>query len=377
MRNPFQFGDIVGGDTFCNRVQEKREIKAHIQNNQKLFIYSERRLGKTSLISEVIAGLPKSKWIPIYVDLYPTDGEFTFAKAMAEAIANSTSSTIDQFLKNAKRLFNQLRLSASVDMMGNPTFKLESHGADLSEAELQEVLEAPAKLAESSRKGVLVVFDEFQQVSEYGNDFVERKIRSVIQSHDRVSYIFMGSKRHLIKKMFLEKSSPLYRSAKQYALTPISLSDWVPFIIEKFSVTGRSIDQAMIEIIVSKTEGHPFYTQHLCYELWEVSAPDASVDEPLIEEAVQQLLVHEGTAFTTLWETCTTNQRRILKALAAEERGIQLYSARMTKEHRLGSPSSIRRSLDSLVEKDIVDTQDGDAYITDRFFRLWIEKHMG
>ena len=377
MRNPFQFGDIVTGKTYCKLQLDKREIKAYIENNQKLFLYSERRLGKTSLIKEIMAKLPKSKRISVYVDLYPTDGQLTFASTMAEAITRATSRSVEQFLEKASQFFKKFHPSVSFDSAGNPTFKLEPSSTELPEQDFEEILDVPAKLAANSGKEVLIVFDEFQQIAEYGNDYVERKIRSVIQHHDDVAYIFMGSKKHLIKTMFLERSSPLYRSAKQYSLGPIALKDWAPFIKEKFSSSDKEIEQENIESIVTKTEGHPFYTQHLCYELWEICPVGTSVDTAMIEEAIEQLLAHEGTAFTTIWETCTTNQRRLLRALALEDFGVQIYSSDIAQRYRLGTASSTQRSIDALTERDLVDLQNDSYYISDRFFRLWIRKNMG
>ncbi|MGO9232496.1 MAG: hypothetical protein ACLQKA_25140 [Bryobacteraceae bacterium] len=49
MKNPFQYGGIVEGAAFCNRKKELADLKAAFENSEKLFLYSERRLGKTSL----------------------------------------------------------------------------------------------------------------------------------------------------------------------------------------------------------------------------------------------------------------------------------------------------------------------------------------
>ncbi len=65
---------------------------------------------------------------------------------------------------------------------------------------LEEVLETSARIAAKGGPRVVVVFDEFQQVLEYGTDQVERKLRSVIQNHRQVGYLFLGSRKHLIQK---------------------------------------------------------------------------------------------------------------------------------------------------------------------------------
>ena len=50
MQNPFKYGGVVSQDSFCNREQERSDLLRAIENSEKLFVYSERRLGKTSLI---------------------------------------------------------------------------------------------------------------------------------------------------------------------------------------------------------------------------------------------------------------------------------------------------------------------------------------
>ena len=60
------------------------------------------------------------------------------------------------------------------------------------------------------------------RILEYGNDQVERKLRSVIQNHRKVSYLFLGSRKHLIQKMVLDRNRPLYRAGGHYPLGPIA-----------------------------------------------------------------------------------------------------------------------------------------------------------
>ena len=63
------------------------------------------------------------------------------------------------------------------------------------------MLVAPAEIAVRGNRKVVVVFDEFQQILEYGGGMVERRLRSIIQNHEDVSYIFLGSRKHLIQKV--------------------------------------------------------------------------------------------------------------------------------------------------------------------------------
>jgi hypothetical protein len=44
----------------------------------------------------------------------------------------------------------------------------------------------------------------------------------VIQNHRQVGYLFLGSRKHLIQKMVLDRNRPLYRAGGHYPLGPIA-----------------------------------------------------------------------------------------------------------------------------------------------------------
>ena len=108
-----------------------------------------------------------------------------------------------------------------------------------------------------------MIFDEIQRILEYESDAVERQLRSIIQRHEAVSYLFLGSRKHLIQKMFLDRSRPLYRSAGHYPLGPIGARHWVPFISKKFRESGKAIPDDVTAAVGEHTGGH-LSTPNIC-----------------------------------------------------------------------------------------------------------------
>src|SRR6266568_2912369 len=98
MRNPFEYGGVVSGDAFCNREKEIRDLLRAMENAEKLFVFSERRYGKTSLVRAALGRLPKKAYVCAYVDLWPTDSEATFVTAVAKALAESMSMSVSKLL---------------------------------------------------------------------------------------------------------------------------------------------------------------------------------------------------------------------------------------------------------------------------------------
>jgi hypothetical protein len=372
MTNPFQYGSVVVGEAFCNRRAELRDLQRAVENGQKVFVYSERRLGKTSLVRTVLNSLPPKRFIGIYVDLWPTDSEGSFAAATARAVSQAVASTSSKMLETAKCLFTRLVPNITLDDEGQPSLTFGTATPRKSELELEEVLQAPAVLAAREKRRVAVVFDEIQRILDYESDLVERKLRSVIQHQADVCYLFLGSRKHLVQQMFLDKSRPLYRSAGHYPLLPIAEEHWLDFVRQRFLDAGKRIDDDTTRAVCRLTQGHPFYTQHLCHVLWERTEPKAAVTEDSTRAAVRIVLERESFAYTTLWESLTAHQRRFLIGLALEPPGVKPFSAAYTRRYGLRSASNAQRASQSLVEKDLIDPDNGSFVIVDRFLRLWI-----
>ena len=372
MINPFQYGGVVGKDAFCNRQKELADLVKAMKNSERLFVYSERRIGKTSLIRQALERLPKRQFLSAYIDLWPTDGEESFAIASAKAIAESMASTADRMLETARQFFGRLTPLISADAAGSPQISFEFARSGIKTPDLVEVLSAPGKIAAKRERRVVIVFDEFQRILEYSSDLAERSLRTAIQNQKGVSYIFLGSRKHLIQEMFVDQSRPLYRAGGHYPLGPISTQDWLPFIRDRFRGSDKLISDSLIRSICQRTGGHPFYTQHLCHAIWEICETGSQVTEETIECATRLLLDRESYAYTALWESLAPNQRRFLMGIAGEPEGVKVFASDFLQRYNLRSPSNVQRAVEPLLTRDVIDRSDGSYVIGDPFFKIWI-----
>ncbi len=373
--NPFKYGSIVDEKDFCNRKKEFTDLTQAIKNSERLFIYSERRLGKTSLIKYILKKLPRNQYISAYVDLWPTDGQQTFVSATAKAITESMATTVDSLLKVGKQFFGGLSPAVVVGEDGTPQIKFAVTPGESHFVELADILRVPGKIAQKEKRQVVIVFDEFQQILEYDDDnLVERTLRSCIQQESKVAYLFLGSRKHLIHKMVVDQSRPLYRAGGHYPIGPIKTEDWLPFIRQKFKSSNIKIDDEHIKTICAATGGHPFYTQNLCNVIWDLSISGKKFEEPLIKEAINLLLDRQSYAYTALWESFTLNQRRFLAGLAEAEKNIKVFSGEFINKNNLKSHSSVQKIIPKLLQRDIIDREGESFVILDRFFGIWISR---
>ena len=89
---------------------------------------------------------------------------------------------------------------------------------------------------------------------------------------------------------------------------------------------------------------------------------------------MQLLLERESYAYATLWESFSPNQRRFLKGLAHESPGAKPFSSAFIQTYRLGAASNAQRAAEALLERDVLDREDGSYLIADRFFRIWVQR---
>ncbi len=130
------------------------------------------------------------------------------------------------------------------------------------------------KITDKKKKNAVVVFDEFQEITNYADEEIERKMRSIFQEHNNISYIFMGSKRHLMDEIFNRHDRAFYKSGKHLILKKIDPKELSAFIKTKFINTNFGVNDNAVSLIVEKASAHSYYTQFLGSELWNLNLDD-------------------------------------------------------------------------------------------------------
>ena len=373
MVNPFQYGGIVDDESFCNRTQELHDLRRAAENGDRLLVYAERRMGKTSLIKRLLKRLPKSSFIAIYVDLWATGGSESFASAIAKATPEAAETRADKLLETGKELFKHLIPSVTIDQAGNPSIEFGARQGLDTVPQIEDALDAPARLALKRKKQIVVVYDEIQRIAEYGEDTVERVMRSRIQQHQGVSYFFLGSRKHLIRQMFTQESRPLFQSAGHYPLSTIATAHWIPFIRDRFAGADKPLEDSLIEKLCARTEGHPYYTQHLAHDLWEIVLPGHAVLAEDLARAEDTLLQRLGHTYTVLLERTTENQRKLLRGMSSAVHEARPFTSEFLRKNHLAA-SSAHRAAEGLLSDDVIDRENGGFIISDRFFKIWLAR---
>jgi uncharacterized protein len=366
MDNPFRFSGIVDTPAFCNRDEEISDLKGYIQNSQNVLLYSHRRYGKSSLILKMFRELKEIK--PVYIDLYGTTSPGEFVSAFLSGLC-TLESKIDRLMKLIRDGIMSIKVNFSIDpLSGLPTMS-PVYDRGIENRTIDELFGLFERFSRKTR--LVIAFDEFQEVAGYGEIAFEKQLRKSIQTHERISYIFAGSQRHLLMEMFNNNKRAFYQQATSYPLNKIETHHYVDWVYQLYQQGKRSISSNMIEEVVSRCKNHPQYIQEFFHEMW--SADDVNLE--LIDITERYILTKRVPEFAYTWDTLSLNQKRALKLLAATM-GKNIFSADSQARFGFRTASQITAALSKLEKIGVVNKNDIWS-IQDPFFEKWLQYNIG
>ena len=373
MKNPFYYGEAVAGEYFANRKQEIKSLCSDLERGQNVIIFSPRRYGKTSLIKRVLSILGERGVLIFYVDLYAVTSKKKFIEIYARSIAQQIEPDLNKVAILLKNLLPRIIPKLVIKSEGLPQFEFEFKGTvkNISEI-LEDIYEAVPNYIGKKKKKAVVVFDEFQEILKLEDDEIERTLRSHIQFHHDVAYVFMGSKKHLIFQLFNDENRPLYKSGRLFPLYKIKPEDFSPFIARKFEENKIHIAASLISEILKITECHPYYAQLFCSVLWDRCIENGKVETGDLGPAISEAISRAAAGYIEIFDSLSNQQKRFLDALLREEDGANLYSREFILKNELGTPSTVQRAIKTLMLKGIIEKEDGNCIFSDIFFKKWL-----
>jgi hypothetical protein len=196
-------------------------------------------------------------------------------------------------------------------------------------------------------------------------------MRTIFEQQPEVSRVYLGSRRHMMERIFNDENEPFWRSAKRIELGLIAEAEFVPFIVDRFAGTRKKVPRELAAELVGLTSGHPYATQELSYFLWEETPFDATATPAALEAAVAAVLRSENTHFQLRWEGASVAQRLVLQALAAEPGRPMTGDYR--RRHELPTAATVQTALRALEQRELIGLgPDRSHRIVEPFLAEWI-----
>ena len=371
-QNPFIFGNAIEGDMFTDRIADTERLLANFRNEINTILISPRRWGKTSLVRKVSKLAVSDRLKVVNIDVFSCRIEEDFYRLFAIEIIKQTSSRWEEWVENAKKFLSSFvpKITLGADPTTDFSFSLDF--ADKKQGE--EVLNLPQKIADEKNVKIVVCIDKFQQIAEFkDNIWFQKKLISVWQLQNDVTYCLYGSKKHILSELFSRQSMPFYKFGDLVFLQKISTSDWIKFICERFEITNKKIPENLAEKICQTVENHSSYVQQLSWLVWLKTDFEAS--ENAFELAKIDLLNQNAALYYRYIEELTGYQINFLRAVTE---GIhkEFTKKDILKKYDLGTSANITRIKKSLENKELIDNTNGIITFDDPVFRIWFLKNI-
>ena len=371
--NPFIItADYYGPEYFCDRQDETEALESNIANGRNTVLISSRRMGKSGLIAHVFnREFVKSNFKTFSIDLYPTSSLAEMILLLAKEITGPLKSKGQTLLESFLGIVKSLRPGFKVDpVTGQFVF-------DLSLGEIVKPVDSLKEIfqyLEGSEVPCLVSMDEFQQIAEYPDNNVLELLRTYVQKCKHTWFIFAGSDRRMMEKLFNNPSEPFYMSCSPLYLDAIQYENYLAFARQHFEAAGKSLQEESFKQVYELFDGHTWYVQRLMNELFAWTKPGEVADAQMAADALTFVIKTYARTFQEQMISYPDAQKQLLIAIAKDGKAEQVTSVAFCKKHSMKSPSTVQSALRVLHDKGIV-RKDGNSYsVTNRLLGIWLAK---
>ena len=312
---------IATGDAFLGRHEEVTILKNNIRSGHHTLLIAPRRYGKTSLALNVLKKL-KIPNVEINFFLAVTEKavERKIIAGVEELIKKITSKpenlirSIQNFFKNADKKWVFSFKGISLEF--TPDREDDSANNILTILQLAEHI-----LSKQKQKAVLFL-DEVQELESLTQGrAIEGAIREFAQKSKYLVFMFSGSNRRLLKRMFDDKAAPLFELCDRIQLNRLEESIYRAYLNSVAKKTWKiGLSDEVLDTIIGLSQRHPRRIYNLCHVLWEKhgkSNPPKS--QKSVELAWEQVLTYRLKDIRyALYQSLSAGQIKVLSLVASD-----------------------------------------------------------
>ena len=372
IHNPFITRGYIPDECFCDRVSETQRLAKSLMNGNDVVLFSPRRMGKTGLITHVFEREEiKRSYYTFFVDILHTTSlrEFTFflGKEVFRALQPAGKKVLDKLVSALKSLQGKITYDS---VTGQPSFGVSLGDIQRPEFTLEEIF----NYLDNAGKPCLVAIDEFQQINEYEEGNVEALLRGHIQKMKNCHFVFAGSKRSIMSAMFQSPARPFYKSTDPLEMKALDKDIYSDFDGKMFNEYGKRIAKAVVEYVYDLFEGYTYYMQRVFNEAFASIDRGEECSIEVIRMSIDNILLMNEVQFAELMSSLTENQKRVLSAIANEERVRNVNTSAFINRYQLSTASVVNAAIRKLLKEDIITVDLKEYSIPDKFLWLWVNR---
>ena len=295
-KNPFSKTVINDDEPLCNQKDLLSALMLESRSCNNNVLLAPRRSGKTSLAKRLVRDYRTAGGLATIVDLDVVPSADVAADRIATALfaALSADRKIFQNLSKLVAAFVPV-----VTMNPDGSFSVSASPSGLVKSGIDRLVSVVAsldKISSQSKTPLLVVFDEFQDLALLKDSLqIEAALRSTIQHH-KASYLFIGSRRKILRDMFESPKRAFYRGATVRELSFIRNDEFSTHLVALAKASGASWPREITDSIIDIVESHTYSVTAIAHALFELTAPDTPTSDDL-ERAITIAANGESSLF--------------------------------------------------------------------------------
>lgn len=189
-----------------------------------------------------------------------------------------------------------------------------------------------------------------------------------------MSVILAGSRAHLMDALTRSSAAPVYGMCQPMQLGAIPDDDWVPHLQARAAGAGRPFDVIdSVHHLLDLARPVPYDIQQLAFSSWE--AARRRIDRAAVEAGLEQIFVLESSGYAERIEALSRAQRRVLSLLARSGPDSPLVGSQaFANQVGLANPTSVRKAIAVLSERELVTSSQDRLRIDDPFLAEWLRR---
>ena len=369
---PFRVGETVHGEGyFMDRADEVARVRRAIRDRERLLVYGERRLGKSSVIRRAAwREREETGALVIWADLWSLIAVADVLRAILASIPWSWAPR--------ERLFTLLaRADVRPTLVADPAtnrigVQLGWRNQELDDARARDLLAATLssldRVAAEHEAPISIVLDEFQEIDRIADEG-GGYLRSIVQQTGRLGYVLAGSTLSLVDNL-VSPTGPFY-NIPRLDLGPIDGGEMARWIEDRMRTHGvrpaPGVGEEIVTLAGSSTEARVTLARETF--VGGLGRQAANIGE--VTEAFSQIVDSRASGFEVTWADLSDMQRRMLQVLAhAEERP---YARATLVRYGVTASGTAVKAVHALRGKALLLATDPPA-IADPFFAGWIRR---
>ena len=270
--------ELAGRDEIRERVRVSIERRRAGRPSKDIVLVGLRGVGKTVLLDQIREDAEADGFHTLSIEA-PENRSLPSIiapqlRALLLKLSNSRKSRVQHLAANGLRALagfvNALKINyqdieLSLDLDPEPGLA----DAGVLEDDLQDLLEAAAQVAQADESCIALFVDELQYVDEEEMGALISACHRIAQR--RLPFALIGAGLPPVRALMGKAKSYAERMFDFQTIGALSPEDSKRAIVRPANDEGVEIDSAVIESVVAKTQGYPYFLQVWGNHLWNVA----------------------------------------------------------------------------------------------------------